>query len=91
MAQPPIARRLSLGLGVGLLLSVLLVGLILGYRPDMATASLTTMFWVKLGYVSGIGAVALWAVRPVSTSQSCAVRCIHVPTFDTSEPIAHTR
>jgi hypothetical protein len=63
VAQPPIAWRLSLGLGVGLGLSVLLVGLILGYRPDMATATLTTMFWVKLGYVSGIGAIALWAVE----------------------------
>ena len=35
--------------------------------------------------------VALLWVRPVSTSQSCAVRCIQVPTFDTSAPPAQTR
>lgn len=36
-------------------------------------------------------AVALWSVRCVSTSQSCAVRCIQVPTLDTSAPAAHSR
>lgn len=61
--NPPVARRLSIGLGAGLVLSVLLVGMTFGYRPDMATASLTTIFWAKLAYVSGIGAVALWAVE----------------------------
>ena len=35
--------------------------------------------------------VALWFVSSVRTSQSCAVRCIHVPTFDTTAPIAHAR
>jgi hypothetical protein len=60
---PPVARRLSLGLGAGLLLSLALVGLTFGYRPDMAAATGTMIFWVKLAYVSGIGAVALWAVE----------------------------
>jgi hypothetical protein len=63
VTEPPIARRLSIGLGAGLALSVLLVGLVLGFRPDMQSATLTMMFWVKLAYVSGIGAVALWAVE----------------------------
>ena len=36
-------------------------------------------------------AVALWFVRWVSTSQSWAVRCIQVPTLDTSAPAAHNR
>ncbi len=63
VASPPVARRLALGLGVGLGISILLVGITLGYRPDMATASLTTIFWIKLAYVSGIGAIALWAVE----------------------------
>ena len=61
--HPPIAMRLAIGLGAGLLVSVLLVGVLLGYRPDMATASQTIIFWVKLTYVSGIGAIALWAVE----------------------------
>ncbi len=63
VASPPVARRLALGLGAGLVISLLLVGVIFGYRPDMATATLTTIFWVKLAYVSGIGAVALWVVE----------------------------
>ena len=63
VGEPPVARRLSIGLGAGLALSVLLVGLVLGFRPDMASATLTVMFWVKLAYVSGIGAIALWAVE----------------------------
>ena len=42
---------------------MLLVGLVFGYRPDMATATLTMIFWVKLAYVAGIGAIALWAVE----------------------------
>ena len=61
--SPPVARRLALGLGVGLIISLAFVGIVMGYRPDMATATLTTIFWVKLAYVSGIGAVALWAVE----------------------------
>src|SRR5690606_7394730 len=35
-------------------------------------------------------AVALLSVSTTSTSQSCPVRCIQVPTFDTSAPIAQT-
>jgi hypothetical protein len=61
--SPPVAQRLSIGLGAGLILSLILVGIIFGYRPDMATATLTIIFWVKLAYVSGIGAIALWAVE----------------------------
>ena len=61
--SPPVARRLALGLGAGLLLSVVLVGIVFGYRPDMATATMTMIFWVKLAYVAGIGAIALWAVE----------------------------
>ena len=36
-------------------------------------------------------AVASWSVRWVSTSQSCAVACIHVPVFETSAPPNHSR
>ena len=63
VGDPPVAQRLAIGLGAGLVLSVLLVGLVLGFRPDMGSATLTLMFWVKLAYVSGIGAIALWAVE----------------------------
>ena len=56
--SPPVARRLALGLGVGIVISLIFVGIVLGYRPDMASATMTMIFWVKLAYVSGIGAVA---------------------------------
>jgi hypothetical protein len=36
-------------------------------------------------------AVASWSVRWVSTSQSCAVACIHVPVFETSAPPNQSR
>ena len=36
-------------------------------------------------------ATASLSVSTVSTSQSWAVRCIHVPTFETSAPAAQTR
>ena len=36
-------------------------------------------------------AVASWFVSSVSTTQSCAVDCIQVPTFDTSAPANHMR
>ena len=52
-----------MGLGAGILLSLGLVGIVFGYRADMATATMTTIFWVKLAYVAGIGAIALWAVE----------------------------
>ena len=46
VGDPPVAQRLAIGLGVGLVLSVTLVGLVLGFRPDMQSATLTLMFWV---------------------------------------------
>ncbi len=36
-------------------------------------------------------AAASWLVSWVSTTQSCAVRCIQVPTFETRAPAAQTR
>ena len=36
-------------------------------------------------------AVALWSVSSVSTSQSCAMRCIQVPTLETMAPANHIR
>jgi hypothetical protein len=36
-------------------------------------------------------AAASWSVSSVSTIQSWAVRCIQVPTFETSAPANHRR
>lgn len=36
-------------------------------------------------------AVPEWLVSSVSTSQSCAVRCIHAPVLETNPPRNHSR
>lgn len=55
--------RLLTGVAGGVAVSVALVGIWLGYRPDMPEAVHTVMFWVKLAYVLAVGALALWAVE----------------------------
>jgi hypothetical protein len=58
--------RISLGLGSGAVTSAVLVGLLLGYRPDLATASATGAFWAKLLYPMALSALALWCVERLS-------------------------
>jgi hypothetical protein len=72
VAAPHIGRRLILGISTGVVVSVALVGVLLGYRPDMATASLTPIFWIKLLYVGGIGGLSLWATGRLSRPGSRA-------------------
>jgi hypothetical protein len=60
-AQVP--RRLLLGLGAGLLVSIVLVLAVLGPRPDMAQAMRTPMFWVKLIYPLSLAAIAMFALE----------------------------
>jgi hypothetical protein len=54
-----VAVRLAAGLAGGAVISVLSVGLLLGYRPDMAVAMRTSMFWVKLAYALALGLLSL--------------------------------
>jgi hypothetical protein len=51
--------RLTAGLASGTVISVLGVGLLLGYRPDMAVAMRTSMFWVKLAYALALGLLSI--------------------------------
>jgi hypothetical protein len=73
---PPgmIARRLLLGLGVGLLASIVLVLTILGPRPDMMPAMHTMMFWMKLIYPLFLALIATLVAerlaRPAATAQA---------------------
>ena len=55
--------RLLTGVAAGVAVSVAMVGIWLGYRPDMPAAARTVMFWVKFAYVLAVGALALWAVE----------------------------
>jgi hypothetical protein len=63
-----VLRRLLGGAGAGLAVSLVLVALLMGYRPDMASATHTLMFWWKLIYVLALALVAFWSadrfVRP---------------------------
>ncbi|HEX4078478.1 MAG TPA: DUF1109 domain-containing protein [Rhizomicrobium sp.] len=67
-------RRLLLGLGVGLAVSIGLVLAVLGPRPDMAHAVHTPMFWVKLLYplslvlIAGLAAERL--ARPAGSART---------------------
>jgi hypothetical protein len=58
-----IARRLAAGVGVGVLVSALLMLLVLGPRPDMVPASATAMFWVKAAYTLALAWIGLWAAE----------------------------
>jgi hypothetical protein len=58
--------RLLTGGGGGLAISVFLVGLCLGYRPDMAEGGLPAIFWVKLAYALGLGLLGLGVVERLS-------------------------
>ncbi len=56
-----VLRRLLAGAGAGAAVSLVLVAVLLGYRPDMAAASQTPMFWWKLVYVLVLAMVAFWS------------------------------
>jgi hypothetical protein len=53
-----VARRLLLGTLAGLGLSIALVLVVLGPRPDLGVALATPMFWVKLVYPLSIALIA---------------------------------
>ena len=63
--SPPhyVLRRLLAGAGAGAAVSAVLIVAVLGYRPDMPHAMVTNMFWIKLGYMLALAAVALWSAE----------------------------
>ncbi|WP_158624631.1 DUF1109 domain-containing protein [Caulobacter sp. 602-1] len=62
VARHAAVRRLLAGAGVGVVASIILVDLVLGYRPDMVGAALTAMFWIKFAYALALAGLALWTV-----------------------------
>src|SRR5437868_4891970 len=58
VAPGAVARRVTLGLGLGALGSVALMLVSLGPRHDIAQAIFTPMFWMKLGYAAVTGLIA---------------------------------
>jgi hypothetical protein len=67
-----VARRLAAGVGIGMLVSALLMLLLLGPRPDMASASATAMFWIKAAYTLAVAWVGLWAAERLARPGSDA-------------------
>ena len=57
VAPGVVARRVALGLGLGGLVSAILMLAWLGPRPDLAEAISTPMFWMKLGYAAITGLI----------------------------------
>ena len=58
-----IARRLAAGVGVGGLVSALLMLFVLGPRPDMGHASATEIFWIKGAYTLALACIGIWAAE----------------------------
>jgi len=61
-----VARRHARAVIWGLLGAALLMAMLLGPRPDLATAVLLPMFWIKLAFVAGIAAASLFAALRLS-------------------------
>lgn len=57
------ARRLGLGLGIGLVASAATMLAWLGVRPDFMEATATAPFWIKFAYTLGTAAAMLWLVE----------------------------
>ena len=67
-----VARRLTALAALGAAVSVVLVAATLGFRPDLASAVTTTMFWVKLCYTLALAGLSIWSLerlaRPAATA-----------------------
>jgi hypothetical protein len=69
-----VARRLLVGIGAGLAVSIALVLALLGPRPDMRAAVATPMFWMKLAYPLSLAMIAGLAserlARPAASARA---------------------
>jgi hypothetical protein len=61
-----VIRRLAVSLVVGGVAAFVGVAGLLGLRADMASAVLSSMFWVKLAYTGGVAVAAVWCVERLS-------------------------
>lgn len=61
-----VAKRLGMALGIGLMASFGLMLAVLGLRPDLESASMLPMFWVKLSFALSMGLIGLIAVKKIA-------------------------
>ncbi|MBN9587411.1 MAG: hypothetical protein BGN85_05320 [Alphaproteobacteria bacterium 64-11] len=69
-----LARQTALGVGVGLVLSTILMLTWLGLRPDFDSAMVSFGMWMKLAYAFALAAFALWALERLGRPGSDARR-----------------
>jgi hypothetical protein len=71
---PPhyVGRILAMGLGLGFLLSAILMLTAMGPRPDLALAMAGGAFWMKLAYTFSFAALGLWLMERLGRSDASA-------------------
>lgn len=69
-----VGRVLAMGLGLGFLLSAILMLAAMGPRPDLASAMEGGAFWMKLAYTLSFTALGLWMVERLGRSDTSAVK-----------------
>lgn len=71
---PPyyVGRVLAMGLGLGFLLSAILMLVAMGPRPDLSAAMTGGAFWMKLAYTLSFAALGLWMVERLGRSDASA-------------------
>lgn len=86
-AEPrrPVAPRLVAGAVAGALVALALVALWLGFRPDIAQAPATRMFWMKALYTALLGLGGFWCVerlsRPIGSPRRGLILALSVFAF----------
>lgn len=76
---PPVSRRavgwrLGIGMALGGLVSVALVALVLGIRPDLGLAMRGTAFWIKWSYTFSLAVAAVVMVVQLARPDSARLR-----------------
>src|ERR1700744_5044137 len=61
-----------MGLGLGLLLSAILMLVAMGPRPDLSVAMTGGAFWMKLAYTLSFAILGLWMVERLGRSDTSA-------------------
>ncbi len=69
-----VPRRLAIGLAGGAIVTLAIIAVRLGFRPDLATAMHGSAFWMKWGYTIALGAIAVAATLQLSRPEAARPR-----------------
>lgn len=76
-----VAKRLGMALGIGLFASFGLMLAALGLRPDLESAIMLPMFWVKLAFAFSMGMIGLIAVKKAARPEGTINRTLWAMAF----------